>query len=176
MEERNLVLWLANGHDLGSKSLIRLAATMAYALKTGDTIVVAAGVRPDLVATATKTMAEMAAEQLIEWGFDKKRIVTLHAAVFKTTGELRTFMEFKTTGRRTIVSGDWHLRRARKLFIQMYGRAAADQIVWEPALLDRLDTFGGKVLEGCKWVHLCLPTRLQGPADVLFVRVVGHCS
>ena len=159
----NLVLWLANeltedGQELGIKSLIRLVTAWSYARKTGATIVVAAAKSKDFPMQKV-TMAEMAAKQLTLLGYDK--VIVLEADKFTTVGELRAFMSVKTTGSRTIVSAPWHLRRTRVIFKKMYGSVARDQVIWEPALLDTLDTVRGQVLEVAKWVHIYMPKWLQ---------------
>lgn len=177
-DERDLVLWLANnltedGQELGTKSLIRLVAAWSYARKTGATIVVAAAKSKDFP-TQPMTMAEMAAKQLADWGHDK--VIVLEADEFNTAGELRAFMSVKTAGRRTVVSAEWHLSRARATYIQLYGKRAASSIRWEPAQLDTLDSFRGHALEAIKWLYIYLPKWLQALAVRCYRLLFGNPS
>ncbi len=174
----DIVLWLANeltedGQGLGTKSLMRLIAAWSYARKTGATIVVAAAKSKDFP-TQRVTMAEMAAETLASLEYDK--VIVLEADDFTTVGELRAFMGVKTTGKRTIVSADWHLRRTRVIFSKMYGRAARDQINWESTPLDTLDSFKGHVLEVAKWAYIFMPQWLQKIAVSAYRLVFGNPS
>lgn len=174
----DLVLWLAcdltaDGQDLGTSSLKRLVRAWLYAQKTGATMGVAAGKSKDFP-TQPMTMAKMAERYLKDWGCEK--LIVLEADEFTTVGELRAFMGVATSGRRTIVSADWHLRRTRVIFTQMYGKAAAQQIVWEPALLDTLDTFRSRALEAAKWAYIYMPKWLQLVAVICYRRLFGNPS
>ena len=116
----------------------------------------------------------MAAKQLALWEYDN--VIVLEADEFSTAGELRAFMSVATNGVRTIVSAPWHLPRVRAIFIKLYGRAAADQIIWEPAHLDTLDTVRGWVLEGMKWLYVYFPRWLRGPAVSGYRLLFGNPS
>jgi DUF218 domain len=176
--DHNLTLCLlcdlsVDEQSLGPKSLLRLRAAHQYAGTANSWIVVAAGMSPSHPRQPI-AMAKMAHRQLAEWGFTN--VIVLEASTFNTRGELAAFLSLTTSGRRSVVSAEYHLMRTKVIIRQVYGRRLLSSLHFVVAQHDRLVTVREKVQEGLKWVHLFLPPRLRTLTVEGYRKLVGNPS